>query len=111
MQRASPLRLSGTAERSRSQHRSYSSPRRPRRRVAGFFLQSGHGDTAPVVSAAGGAFGRTGVEQDAVRPQLGSTPPTSTVAVTVWPPRPFVSTVIVEVPWPLVIVPAETVQL
>src|ERR1041385_4120341 len=60
---------------------------------------------------AGAAFGRTGVEQDAVRGQVGSTPPTSTVAVTVWPPRPFVSTVIEEVPWPLVIVPAETVQL
>src|SRR5207302_8491134 len=48
---------------------------------------------------------------EAVWLQVGSTPPISTVAVTDWPPRPFVSTVIELVPWPLVIVPAETVQL
>jgi hypothetical protein len=52
------------------------------------------------------------VEHEAVVPvQLGSTPPRLTVAVTVWPPRPVVSTVIVLVPWPLDIVPADTDQL
>jgi len=34
-----------------------------------------------------------------------------TVAVTVWPARPVVSTLMVLVPWPLEIVPAETDQL
>jgi hypothetical protein len=34
-----------------------------------------------------------------------------TVAVTLEPARPCVSTVIVDVPWPLLIVPAETDQL
>jgi hypothetical protein len=38
-------------------------------------------------------------------------PPTSTVAVIVCPPVPVVSTLIVEVPCPEEIVPAETVQL
>jgi hypothetical protein len=43
--------------------------------------------------------------------QVGSSPPTSTVAVTVWPPSPSVFTVIDEVPWPLLMVPAEADQL
>jgi hypothetical protein len=52
------------------------------------------------------------VEHDAVVPvQLGSAPPRLTVAVTVEPERPVVSTVMVLVPWPLEIVPAETDQL
>ena len=52
------------------------------------------------------------VVQEAVVPvQIGSAPPMLTVAVTLWPERPVVSTVIVEVPWPLLIVPAETDQL
>src|SRR5687767_13450663 len=49
--------------------------------------------------------------QEAVREHIGSTPPSSTVAVIVLPPTPVVSTVIAEVPWPLEIVPAETDQL
>src|SRR3712207_5607856 len=39
-----------------------------------------------------------------------SKPPQSTVAVTACPPVLDVSTVMLDVPWPLVIVPAETVQ-
>ena len=48
---------------------------------------------------------------EAVLEQEGSSPPSSTVAVTLWPPIPAVSTVMEDVPWPLLIVPAETVQL
>ena len=48
---------------------------------------------------------------EAVLEQEGSSPPSSTVAVTLWPPIPAVSTVMEDVPWPLLIVPAETDQL
>ena len=53
----------------------------------------------------------TEVVHEAVLEQDGSSPPSSTVAVTLWPPIPAVSTVIEDVPWPLLMVPAETVQL
>src|SRR5436190_18073072 len=60
---------------------------------------------------AGGFGGLTDVLHEAVLEQEGSSPPSSTVAVTVWPPSPAVSTVIDDVPWPLLMVPAETDQL
>jgi hypothetical protein len=50
------------------------------------------------------------VVQELVAEHDGSAPPTFTVAVT-WPLTPLVSTVIVEVPWPLLIVPDDTDQL
>jgi hypothetical protein len=53
----------------------------------------------------------TEVLHEAVLEQDGSSPPSSTVAVTVWPPVPVVSTVMEDVPWPLLMVPAETDQL
>jgi len=49
--------------------------------------------------------------QEAVLEQEGSSPPTSTAAVTVWPLRLAVSTLMEDVPWPLLMVPAETDQL
>src|SRR5687768_4216204 len=58
-----------------------------------------------------GGAGLTDVVQDAVFEHEGSAPPMLTVAVTACPPSPAVSTWIVEVPWPLVIVPADTDQL
>src|SRR5258708_3046450 len=58
-----------------------------------------------------GFSGLTCVLHEAVFAQDGSIPPSSTVAVTVWPPSPAVSTVMDDVPWPLLIVPVETVQL
>src|SRR5258705_6814349 len=58
-----------------------------------------------------GFSGLTDVLHEAVLEQEGSSPPSSTVAVTVWPPSPVVSTVMEDVPWPPLIVPAETDQL
>ena len=58
-----------------------------------------------------GAGGLTEVLQEAVFEHEGSAPPMLTVAVTDCPPRPAVSTWMVEVPWPLVMVPADTDQL
>src|SRR4029077_3509188 len=60
---------------------------------------------------AGGFGAFTEVVHEAVREHDGSSPPSSTVAVTLWPPSPALSTVMEDVPWPLLIVPAETVQL
>jgi hypothetical protein len=60
---------------------------------------------------AGGFTPRTLVEHDAVLEQAGSSPPNSSVAVTVCPPNPSVFTVMLDVPWPLLIVPADTDQL
>src|SRR5438045_2860564 len=51
------------------------------------------------------------VLHDAVRVHDGSKPPRSTVAVIVCPPVPVVSTVILLVPCPLLMVPADTDQL
>jgi hypothetical protein len=52
-----------------------------------------------------------GSEHDAWFPQYFGRPPTSTVAVKVCPANPDVSRVIVAVPWPPVIFPADTDQL
>lgn len=52
-----------------------------------------------------------GVEHDAKFGQSLGRPPTSTVAVKVWPPNPVLSKVIDAVPCPAVIFPADTVQL
>src|SRR4030095_14912389 len=60
---------------------------------------------------AGGFGAFTDVLHEAVREQEGSRPPSSTVAVTVWPPSPSVFTVMEEVPWPPLLLPAETDQL
>ena len=50
--------------------------------------------------------------QDAVLPAHdGSAPPIDTVAVIDWLPRPEMSTVILEAPWPLMIRPAVTDQV
>ena len=51
------------------------------------------------------------VVQELAVEQSRAKPPTSTVAVTVCPPIPVVSTLMLEVPCPELIVPAETVQL
>src|SRR4030095_4578552 len=52
----------------------------------------------------------TFVEQEALFAHPLGRPPTSTVAVEAWPPKPVESTFIVVVPWPLVIFEGETVQ-
>src|SRR4051794_21633470 len=58
-----------------------------------------------------GFGGLTCVLQEFVVEHDGSAPPRLTVAVTVWLPSPAVSTVMLDVPWPLLIVPADTDQL
>src|ERR1700754_1016829 len=60
---------------------------------------------------AGTAFPETEVVHDCDVLPSRENPPTSTVAVTVIPPIPAVSTMMVGVPCPELIVPAETVQL
>src|SRR5256884_3701983 len=63
----------------------YSSPRRRGRRVAGFFLQSGQGETAPSVLAAGGVAPEGTIQSSTL--SSGIHPPSTTTSLPASIPR------------------------